>query len=141
MTTTANASTVANNNKYTAVQEALILAAIKANGNVANQTIAEALAADPRMNDESNGKSEARTARGIIAKMSRMKDANGFTYERKVTLSKSGAPVQKKLDMVARIAERAGVAAAKLDGLEKAPKLALETLLASYVESATGTEG
>lgn len=119
---------------YSATQESIILAAIAANGNVANIAVATTLAADPRMNDNDGNE---RKPRAIVAKMSRMADAHGFKYERKQPTTKDGKPVQKKLDLVALIASRAGVTADKLDGLEKAPKLALDTLAAAF----TGTDG
>jgi hypothetical protein len=112
---------------YSTAQEALILEAIRDNGNVADFDLATKLAADPRMNMD-EGKGEARKARGITAKMARMKDAEGFTYKGKQPTTKDGKPVTKKTDLVARIAELSGVVADKLSGLEKAPKLALETL-------------
>jgi hypothetical protein len=62
--------------------------------------------------------------RSIIAKMNRM----GVPYERKQPTTKTGEPVSKKVDVVAEIARLAGVSVASLDGLDKAPKLALTTL-------------
>ena len=106
---------------YSDAQVALILATIEANGGVANKSVAETLAVDPRMNDADGN---ARNVRSIIAKMTRM-DVN---YQRQQPTTKDGKPVQKKNDLVARIATLANVPAAKLDGLEKAPKLALDTL-------------
>lgn len=106
---------------YSDEQTAIILAAIAANGGVADKALAETLAADPRM----NGTDGPRKPRGIIAKMTRM---DGVTYTKAAKVSKTGKPVQKKLDLVALIAARADVEAAKLEGLDSAPKLALETL-------------
>ena len=110
---------------YSPAQENLILAAIAANDGVADKSVAETLAANPEMNGE-NG---PRNVRSIIAKMIRM---DGVNYVRQQPTTKDGKPVQKKLDLVAKIAASANVAASKLDGLEKAPKLALETLAASF---------
>ena len=116
---------------YSAAQEKIILDAIRANGNVANLTLAEKLASDPRMNDNDGN---ARKPRAITAKMSRMAEAEGFRYERKQPTTKDGKPVTKKNDLVARIATLAGVEAAKLDGLEKAPKNALDTLASAFAD-------
>lgn len=109
---------------YSPAQETLILAAIETNGGVANKTVAETLAADPAMNGE-NG---PRNARAIIAKMVRM----NVNYQRQEKVTKDGKPVTKKTDLVNKIAALADVSAAKLDGLDKAPKLALETLAAAF---------
>ena len=106
---------------YSDAQVSLITAAIAANGGVANKSVAETLATDPRMNGE-NG---PRNVRSIIAKMTRM----DVDYQRQVPVSKTGEPVAKKTALVERIASLADVSAAKLDGLDKAPKLALETLV------------
>lgn len=109
---------------YSTAQEALIVAAIAVNDGVANKSVAEMLSADSRMNGE-NG---VRTPRAIIAKMVRM----NVNYQRQEKLTKSGEPVTKKTDLVNKIAKLADVSAAKLDGLDKAPKLALETLAAAF---------
>lgn len=109
---------------YTPDQEKLILDAIAANGGKGNKSVAEQLAADPRMNGE-NG---PRNARSIIAKMTRM----DVPYERVEPKTKDGKPVTKKADLVASIAKSAGVAVEKLSGLENSPKLALETLAAAF---------
>lgn len=114
---------------YSDAQVAIMVAAIRDNGNVANMALAEKLAADERMNDNDKN---PRKARSIVAKLRKVVDENeGFTYERKATVTKDGKPVQKKLDLVSRIATAANVPVAKLDGMEKAPKLALETLVAA----------
>lgn len=110
---------------YSDAQVALILAAIEANDGVADKSVAEKLAQDARMNGE-NG---PRNVRSIIAKMTRM---DGVNYVRQQPTTKDGKPVQKKNELVERIATLAGVTASKLDGLEKAPKLALETLAAAF---------
>ena len=125
---------------YTDAQVAIILEAIAANGNVANAEIAKALAADPRMNVVGeDGKPSPRKPQGITAKMARMKEAYGFTYERKEPTTKDGKPVTKKTELVERIATLAGVAASKLDNLDKASKGALETLVSAFER--TGTDG
>lgn len=118
-------ATVKSTSTYTPAQEAVILEAVRANGNVANLAVATALAGDKRMNLEDG---TPRQPKSITAKLSRMKEAHGFTYERKATTTKDGKPVQKKLDLVAKIAEMAGVTVKQLDGLEKAPKGTLETV-------------
>lgn len=109
---------------YSTAQEALILAS--AINGVFNIDGAKALADNPAM----DGADGPRNYRSIIAKMSRMVTASGgeLSYARKEPVTKDGKPVSKKSDIVATIAKNAGVAVAKLDGLEKAPKLALETL-------------
>lgn len=61
------------------------------------------------------------TARSVIAKAVRM----GVEYERKAAVTKTGAPVESKEKIVGQIAELVG---ATLDGLEKAPKPALQAL-------------
>lgn len=111
---------------YTPAQEALILAAVAANGGVANKSVAEALAADERMNKDGS----PRNARSIIAKMTRM-DVN---YQAAEKLTKDGKPVTKKQDLVRTISDLSGITAAKLNGLDNAPKLALETLAAYLAE-------
>ncbi|TAK59454.1 hypothetical protein [Methylobacter sp.] len=108
---------------YSAVQEALILAAIgDGKGSI---SIAEKLAADPAMN-EADG--TPRKVRSIIAKMTRM----GVPYERKAPVTKTGEPVTKKTDLVDRIA---AIVSGNLDGLDKAPKPALQAI-AAFVEQA-----
>lgn len=110
---------------YSDAQTAIILAS--AVDGKFNLDIAKALSERDDMKTEAG---EARTPRAIVAKMSRMVTASAgeLTYERKVAVSKNGGEIAKKADIVKLIAERAGVAVAKLDGLEKSPKLALETL-------------
>lgn len=107
---------------YTDAQVAIILAAIEANDGVADKSVAETLAADPAMNNVDG----PRKARSIIAKMTRM---DGVKYVKQVPTSKTGKPVASKAKLVERIATLANVTAAKLEGLDSAPKLALETLV------------
>jgi wobble nucleotide-excising tRNase len=64
-------------------------------------------------------------AKGVVASAIR----NGIEYKRKERVSKSGAKIVSKADLVSKIAEKIGVDVAKLDGLEKATKTSLETLL------------
>ena len=66
-----------------------------------------------------------KTPRSLIAKMVRM----GVTYATKQPVTKSGEPVVSKTDLVASIAS---VVTGNLEGLEKAPKAALQAL-ARYV--------
>lgn len=61
------------------------------------------------------------TARSVTAKAVR----EGIAYQRKVAVTKTGAPVEDKAAIVAQCAELVG---ANLDGLEKAPKPALQAL-------------
>ncbi len=93
--------------KYSAAQEARIQAEAPL-----NQAKATALATEfgPKF-----------TARSVIAKAVRM----GVPYERKVAVTKTGAPVERKEAIVAEIASLVGET---LDGLDKAPKGALQTL-------------
>ncbi|RYF41016.1 MAG: hypothetical protein EOO38_21190 [Cytophagaceae bacterium] len=112
---------------YSAAQVSIMVQAARDNGGVANGDLAKVLAERGDMLDN-DGK--ARKPRAIIAKLRLLandKD-NGFTYERQKPLTKSGKPVTNKLALVKEIVEMAGVTAAALDGLEKAPKDALETL-------------
>ena len=109
---------------YSDTQVAVILAAIAANGGVANKSVAETLAANPAM----NGPDGPRNTRSIIAKMTRM----DVDYQRQEKVSKNGQPITKKSDLVSRIATLADVSASKLAGLDNAPKLALETLVAAF---------
>lgn len=93
--------------KYTAQHEAAIRAE-----PVLNQAVAARLAAEfgPDF-----------SARSVIAKITRM----GLPYQRKVAVTKTGAPVEKKDGLVSEIAEIVGT---NLDGLDKAPKPVLQTL-------------
>lgn len=116
---------------YSTAQVALILAAIEANGGVGNKSVAETLAANASMNTADG---EPRNYRSIIAKMNRM----NVPYERKVPTAKDGSAVEKKIEIVAEIATLAGVAASKLDTLEKSSKGALQSLRDAL---ATGTDG
>ena len=132
-------STTKSTSKFTAAQEAIILEAVRANDNVANLELATALAARADMACEDGSPREVRS---VTAKLSRMKESNGFTYERKAPATKDGKPVTNKLALVAKIATLAGITAEMLDGLEKAPKGTLETIagfaerLAEYDEAA-----
>lgn len=61
------------------------------------------------------------TARSVTAKAVRM----GVPYERKQPTTKTGEPVERKEAIVAELAELVG---RNLDGLEKAPKPALQAI-------------
>lgn len=61
------------------------------------------------------------SARSVIAKAVRME----VGYERKAPVTKSGLPVEHKEAIVAQIAQ---VVEGNLDGLDKAPKAALQAL-------------
>ena len=93
--------------KYTADMEARIVAEAPL-----NQAKAEALAT------EFGSKFSARS---VIAKATRM----GVTYERKQPTTKSGLPVEHKADLVTEISK---IVEGNLDGLDKAPKAALQAL-------------
>lgn len=102
MTTPKNAS------QYTAAMEAAIRAEPVLNAEVAARLAGEF---GPKF-----------TARGVIAKISRMPDV---TYTRKAKTTKSGGVVEQKEEIVAEIAALVG---ATLDGLDKAPKPVLQTI-------------
>lgn len=91
--------------KYTPAMEAAIRAE-----PVLNQAVAERLAGEfgPSF-----------TGRMVIAKISRM----GLTYERKAKVTKTGAKVEQKETIVSEIETLIG---STLDGLDKAPKPALQ---------------
>ena len=93
--------------KYTAAMEKRI-----AESAPLNQAKAEALAAE-------FGKDFS--ARSVIAKAVRM----NVEYQRKQPTTKSGGAVERKETIVAEIAKVVG---ANLDGLEKAPKGALQAV-------------
>lgn len=93
--------------KYTAAQEQRI-----ASFGPLNQAAAETLAAEFGADF---------TARGVIAKISRM----GLPYARKVAVSKTGAPIENKDKLVAEITTIVG---GTLEGLDKAPKPTLQKL-------------
>ena len=113
---------------YSDSQVSLMTSAIRDNGGVANLALATTLSENSAMNAADG----PRKPRSIVAKLRRIVDENdGFSYERKAPTTKDGKPVQKKLDLVSQIATLADVSADKLDGMEKAPKLALETLVAA----------
>lgn len=90
---------------FTPEQEAMIAAAAPL-----NQEKARALAA--KMN---------KTERSITAKAVRM----GVAYIRKQPVTKAGGKVEKKETIVAEIAN---IVSGNLDGLDKAPKAALQAL-------------
>ena len=62
-----------------------------------------------------------KTTKSIVAKLSRE-----GVYKKAEPTSKDGTPVVKKDEMVGMIAKVVGVSEDKLDGLEKAPKVALK---------------
>lgn len=103
------ATTVAKTaSKYTPAMEAAIRAE-----PLLNAEVAERLAA-------SFGPSF--TARMVIAKINRMTDV---TYVNKAKVTKSGGKVESKADIVAQIQE---MVKGNLEGLDKAPKPALQTV-------------
>jgi hypothetical protein len=65
--------------------------------------------------------------RAVVASATR----NGIEYEKKKRVSKSGAPIVRKTDLVAKLESLTGE---KLEGLEKSSKEPLETML-NYIES------
>jgi len=94
--------------QYTAAHEAAIRAETVLNAEVAARLATEF---GPKF-----------TARGVIAKISRMSDV---TYVRKAKVTKSGGKVESKEDIVAQLT---ALTSANLDGLDKAPKPALQAL-------------
>lgn len=62
------------------------------------------------------------TARMVIAKINRMTDVD---YQNKVKTTKAGGKIETKEDIVAQIAKRVE---GNLEGLEKAPKPALQLI-------------
>lgn len=117
--------------------------AIRANGNVADKALAETLSDDPRMDAPAdNVKPGPRNVRSIIAKLNKICEGNeAFTYSKVVAKSKSGGVPTSKAALVAKIVEDSGLTAKQLDGLEKSPKLALETLAARFADLAVANEG
>ena len=55
---------------------------------------------------------------------------NSIEYKKKERVSKTGKPVAKKADLVAQIATKYEIDIDNLDGLDKASKSSLESLLA-----------
>jgi hypothetical protein len=101
---------------YTPEQEAVIRAASEA--GTLNLDAAKRIGAEI-------GKSP----RSVIAKIVRM----GLPYASKEPTTKDGQPVVSKANLVERIGE---VVSGNLDGLEKAPKPALQALAAFVARSA-----
>ena len=99
---------------FTATQEAMIVAA-----SPLDLVKATALASDPAMNKADGS---PRSYRSIVAKA---RTLDGVEYQRKAVTTKTGEPVEKKLDIVAEIAK---IVEANLDGLEVAPKGALQSI-------------
>lgn len=63
--------------------------------------------------------------KSVIASATR----RGIAYERKARVGKTGEKPETKENMVIRIAEKFGIERAELEGLDKAPKRALEAFL------------
>ena len=61
-------------------------------------------------------------------------------YEKQGRVSKTGAPIARKPELVTGIAENLGLEVSALEGLEKASKEALQALLAWASEYAAGGE-
>lgn len=70
-----------------------------------------------------------KTTKSVIAKLSRE-----GVYKKAERVTKAGEPVVKKDEMVGRIANLVGVTEDKLDGLEKAPKVALKLIFDALAE-------
>lgn len=97
----------AKTSKYTAAMEQAIR-----DEPVLNQTVANRLASEF---------GPAFTGRMVIAKINSMK----LPYQRKAAVTKTGEPVERKELLVAEIAK---FVEGNLDGLEKAPKPALQAI-------------
>ena len=93
--------------KYSAAQEAAIRAEPVLNAEVA-ATLAASFGA-------------GFTARSVIAKINRM----GLPYQNKAKVTKTGGKIESKADIVAEIAL---VVTGNLEGLDKAPKPALQLI-------------
>lgn len=106
--------TVVKTSNFTAAQEAMIVAA-----SPLNLESATLLAKRPEMNKADGSE---RSYRSIVAKA---RTLDGVEYARKAVTTKTGEPVEKKLDIVAEIAK---IVEANLDGLEVAPKGALQAI-------------
>jgi hypothetical protein len=109
MTTQSTAKTAS---KYTPAQEAVLR-----DSQPLDQAKSEALAA--RFNAETN--STKYTGKSVAAKANRM----GLTYIRKVAVSKTGSKIEQKDEIVSEIGRIVGL---NVEGLDKAPKLALQNL-------------
>jgi hypothetical protein len=96
--------------KYSPAQEQRIRDAAAA--GPLNQAAAAALAAEF---------GEGFTTKSVVAKITRM----ALPYQRKVAVTKAGGKIESKLDIVAEIAT---FVEGNLDGLDKAPKPALQAL-------------
>ena len=116
---------------YSAAQEQIIRDFAETSGTL-NIAFAKAIAALPTMLDNDGN---VRKAASIVAKIARL----GLAYERKQPVTKTGEPVVKKSELVARIASLAGLNASTLDGMEKSPKDSLTALVAA-LDSRNETE-
>lgn len=77
-----------------------------------------------------------KTTKSVIAKLSRE-----GVYKKAEPKAKDGGPIVKKDAMVGMIAEAINVTEDKLDGLEKAPKVALKLIFAALTaKTAPATE-
>lgn len=76
-----------------------------------------------------------KTTKSIVAKLSRE-----GVYKKAEPTAKDGSPVVKKDAMVGMIATAIGVAEEKLDGLEKAPKVALKLVYAALTAKVAAGE-
>ena len=108
--TTMTAQAKKSASKYSPAQEQRIRDAAAA--GPLNQAVAETLAAEF---------GEGFTGKSVIAKINRM----SLPYARKVAVTKTGGKVESKSDIVAEIAT---FVEGNLDGLDKAPKPALQAL-------------
>lgn len=68
--------------------------------------------------------------KAIVASANR----NQIEYQKQKRVTKSGAKIVSKADLVAQIAKGVGVEVLALDGLEKSTKTALEAIAGSFQE-------
>lgn len=114
-------TTIEKTPNYSTAQEQIIRDYAASNG-VLNIDHAKALAAMPALNATDG---TPRKAASIVAKIARL----GLDYQRKMPVTKTGETPVKKTELVAQIAGLVSVSVAALDGMEKSPKGALQSLL------------
>jgi hypothetical protein len=107
---------------YSAAQEAIIATVALEKGGVLTFADCEDIASRVDMRDNEGN---FRKPRSIVAKITRMPHV---AYKAKERVTKSGAAIERKDEIVAQIANKAGVAVSALEGMQKSPKEALVTL-------------
>lgn len=107
---------------YSATQEAVIRQVASENGGTLTFELCEQIAARDDMRDNDGN---ARKARSIVAKVTRMGDVG---YKAKEPTAKDGSAIVKKDGLVGEIATLVGLNMDKLDSLDKATKPQLVAL-------------